>query len=78
MAVDPSEPGAVWALTSAGLAGSDDAGVSWQPASALDDLEGQPLALAAGPGVLWVATDDPRALYSSTDGGTSWERIAGS
>lgn len=78
VALDPNQPTRVWVLTTDGLARSDDAGLSWQPVSALDDLEGQPLTLAVGPGVLWVATEDPRALYSSTDGGVTWELVAGS
>lgn len=78
MAADPASPSLLWALTGEGLARSDDAGLSWQPVSALDDLEGQPLALAVAPGGLWVATEDPRALYSSTDGGVVWELVAGS
>lgn len=78
VAIDPEQPGLVWALITDGLARSDDAGLNWQPASALEELEGQPQALAVGSGRLWVATEDPRALYSSTDGGTSWELVASS
>ena len=78
VAPDPNQPTLGWALTGDGLARSDDAGLSWQPVAALDDLEGQPLALAVGPGVLWVATEDPRAVYSSIDGGVAWELVAGS
>ncbi|MGI8518003.1 MAG: WD40/YVTN/BNR-like repeat-containing protein [Acidimicrobiia bacterium] len=76
VALDPNQPTFVWALTNDGLARSDDAGLSWQPVSALGDLEGQPLALAVGSEVLWVATEDPRALYSSTDDGVTWELVA--
>lgn len=51
--VDPAEPGVVFALTGAGPARSDDAGLSWQAKSGVEELDGQPLALAAGTGVLW-------------------------
>ncbi len=78
VAVDPSEPGAVWALTRTGLARSDDEGLTWTAASTLDEMEGQPLALTVGPVGLWVATEDPRALYNSTDDGTTWDLVAGS
>lgn len=78
VAADPEQPDVVWALTSAGLARSDDAGLTWEVAYTMEGVAGQPLALAVGSGVLWVATEDPRALYNSNDGGTSWERVAGS
>ena len=78
VATNPEQPGVVWALISGGLARSEDIGLSWQPASTMDELEGQPQALAVGSGELWVATEDPRALYSSTDGGTTWELVASS
>ncbi|MGI8519056.1 MAG: hypothetical protein ACR2MC_00345 [Actinomycetota bacterium] len=78
VAIDPSEPGVVWALTRTGLARSDDEGLTWTAASALEETEGQPLALAVGSVGLWVATEDPRALFNSTDGGTTWELVAGS
>lgn len=78
VAVDPTELGVVWALTSAGLARSDDAGFTWQSTPGLEELAGQPMALAVGSGVLWVATEDPRGLYSSTDGGATWQLVAGS
>ncbi|MBA2725134.1 MAG: hypothetical protein H0U53_04015 [Actinobacteria bacterium] len=68
----------LWALTGTGLARSDDAGLTWQSTSGLEELDGQPLALAVGPAALWVATEDPRALYSSTDDGATWELVTGS
>jgi photosystem II stability/assembly factor-like uncharacterized protein len=78
VATNPEQPGVAWALTSGGLARSDDIGLSWQSASALEELEGHPQALAVGSGELWVVTEDPRALYSSTDLGTTWELVASS
>ena len=77
VAVDPSGPGTIWALTRSGLARSDDDGLTWTAASTLEELDGQPLALAVGSGALWVATEEPRALYNSIDG-TTWELVAGS
>jgi photosystem II stability/assembly factor-like uncharacterized protein len=78
VAVVPATPSGLWALTGTGLARSDDAGLTWQSTSGLEELDGQPLALAAGPAALWVATEDPRALYRSTDDGATWELVAGS
>ncbi len=77
VALEPEAPDVVWALTAAGLARSDDTGRTWEPPSTLDGVEGQPVTLAAGEGVLWVVTEQPRALYRSGDAGVGWERVAG-
>lgn len=76
--VDTDDPNRVWALTVEGLQMSDDAGATWSPISALEGVDGQPATLATDSGVLWLAAEEPRAVWRSNDGGVSWERIAGS
>ena len=75
--VDPSQPDRVWALTAGGLTRSDDAGRGWEPVSTLDEVEGQPVALAVSGELVLVVTEEPRALYRSNDGGSSWELVVG-
>lgn len=77
VAVDEKSPDLVWVLTAAGLASSDDAGVTWQIASTLEGVDGQPVAITADGSLLWVVTEDPRSLYRSDDGGGSWQLVAG-
>lgn len=77
LALEVEDPDLVWALTAAGLARSDDAGGTWEAVSTLDGVEGQPVTIAAREGVLWVVTEQPRALYRSGDTGASWEQVAG-
>lgn len=75
--VDAGDPQVVWALTSGGLAHSGDGGETWDTVSTLPGVEGQPVALAAGEQAIWVVTEEPRALYQSTNGASGWERVAG-
>lgn len=77
VAVEPDDPNVVWALTAAGPARSVDAGGTWDVVGALDGVEGQPVTLAVEESVLWVVTEQPRALYRSDDTGVNWERLAG-
>lgn len=77
VAIDPAKPEQVWALTETGLSQSDDAGFTWRPTSNLDGVDGQPVALAIGPEEFWLATEEPRRLYRSNDGGSRWEWVAG-
>lgn len=76
--VDPGEPQVVWAIAGAGLMRSGDGGETWETASTLPGVEGQPLALAVGGEAIWLIAEEPRALYRSVDGGDSWDRVVGS
>lgn len=75
--VEKTAPDTVWSLGSAGLARSSDTGHAWEIVSPLDDVEGQPVALAAHDDELWLVAEQPRALYRSDDNGVTWIRIAG-
>jgi len=77
VAVDRNSPEVAWALTAAGLARSDDSGRTWQVVSAFDRVEGQPVALVVNQPLVWVVTEQPRALYRSNDAGVSWQRVGG-
>lgn len=77
VAVDMESPEVVWALTANGLERSKDAGVSWEIASRLDGVGGQPAAMAVEGDHLWLVTEQPRALHQSEDGGETWRRVAG-
>ena len=77
VAVDDTSPDLVWVLTAAGLARSEDAGVTWEIASTLEGVDGQPVAITADGNLLWVVTEEPRSLYRSDDGGGSWQLVAG-
>lgn len=48
---------------------SEDVGATWETASTLPGVEGQPLALASGIEDLWLISEEPRTLYRSSDGG---------
>jgi len=76
--VEPMDPQVVWTLSAAGLMRSGDGGGTWETASTLPEVEGQPLALAVGGEAMWVVTEEPRALYRSLDSGDSWEQVVGS
>lgn len=75
--VETGDPQVVWALTSAGLDRSSDAGQTWETASSMPGVVGQPVALAVDEEAIWVATEEPRALYRSNDGGGGWEQVSG-
>lgn len=75
--VEPGDPQVVWALTSAGLDRSSDGGQTWETVSSMPGVEGQPVALAVADGAIWLATEEPRALYRSTDEGGGWVQVAG-
>lgn len=77
VAVDPDDPDRLWSLGGRGLLRSDDGAQSWEGVSELAELDGQPVTLTVGEGAIWVVTEEPRALYNSTNQGESWERIAG-
>jgi photosystem II stability/assembly factor-like uncharacterized protein len=77
VAVDMQSPEVVWALTANGLERSKDAGVSWEIASRLDGVGGQPAAMAVDGDHVWLVTEQPRALHQSKDGGETWQRVAG-
>ncbi|WP_341252331.1 hypothetical protein [Euzebya pacifica] len=73
LTADPDDPDRVVALTSRGVEESVDGGQTWsllgQP-----DLDGQPVAIAAGEeGRIWLVTDQPRQLHVSTDGAATWQ-----
>lgn len=78
LAVDPQTPEVVWALTASGLERSSDTGLSWALISRLDDVDGQPVALAVSDDHLWLVTERPRLLYESENGGATWQRAGGS
>ncbi|HEX2027242.1 MAG TPA: hypothetical protein VHF25_04505 [Nitriliruptorales bacterium] len=66
------------AATERGIETSDDAGQTWQVVTEHGTLPGQLAALAADrQGDIWVVTEKPRTLQRSSDGGTTWEQIAG-
>lgn len=77
VAVGQESPEVVWVLTAAGLARSQDSGESWEIASTLDGVDGQPVALAVDGELLWMVTEQPRYLYRSMDTGQSWQVVAG-
>lgn len=77
VAVDETSPDLVWVLTAAGLARSDDAGVTWEIASTMEGVAGQPVAIASDGNLLWVVTEEPRSLYRSDDSGVSWQLVSG-
>lgn len=74
----PSNDTVVFARTGASLWRSQNSGVSW---ARIDSLPGRPLALAfAGsrdPAGLIFAGTDSQGLYSSLDGGTTWQAAGG-
>lgn len=76
--VDADDPEVVWSLTGVGLMRSSDSGGTWETASTLPGVDGQPVALAVGGDAIWVVVEEPRALYRSLDGGDGWERVSGS
>jgi len=77
LAVDPRQPGTVWAIWFYGVYKSTDFGQSWNQvlASAL----GRPLraiALApSAPNVVWIIGD--YATHGSADGGMTWQTLPG-
>lgn len=77
VAVDETSPRVVWVLTAAGLARSEDAGGTWEIASTMEGVEGQPVAIAVDGNLLWVVTEEPRSLYRSDDSGVSWQLVSG-
>jgi hypothetical protein len=77
-AVDPLEPGVVFAGTEDGeIARSSDRGATWRWAGA---IPGRPIrSLAASPheaGVLYAGVR-PAAIFRSPDGGASWTELTG-
>lgn len=73
LAADPGSPERVVALTSRGVEESADGGQTWSLV-AEPDVEGQPVTIAAGGGGrLWLVTEQPRQLYLSADGGSTWQ-----
>lgn len=77
LGVDPDEPNVVRALTDDGLMVSRDGGTTWDTVSALPGIDGQPVAIAVGDDTIWLVTEEPRALYQSTEDGNGWERVDG-
>lgn len=73
--VDRNDPSRVWALSAEGLMVSEDVGATWETASTLPGVEGQPLALASGIEDLWLISEEPRTLYRSSDGGGTWDSV---
>lgn len=64
--------GTVLAATRRGVDVSGDGGQSWDNVAAVEDFDGQPLAVAVGADrTWWVMTEQPRVLYrgSATDDG---------
>lgn len=69
--------GTVLAATFRGIDVSQDAGRTWDNATAAGDLEGQPLAVAIGSdGTWWVMTEDPRVLYRDDGGHGDFVEVA--
>lgn len=67
--------GEVLAATVRGLDVSQDGGESWSNLAAVDELAGQPMAVAVGPdGTRWVVTEADRVLYR--DDGDGFTEIA--
>ena len=78
LAVNPANDTVVFARTGTSLWHSENSGVSW---ARIDALPGQPLALAlAGSsqpsGVIFAGTAT-KGLYSSLDGGATWQAAGG-
>lgn len=69
--------GTALAASRQGIEVSTDGGESWDHAATMDAFEGQPLAVAIGPdGTWWALTEQPRVLYSSTDGDGEFTEVA--
>lgn len=75
--IDPRQPERVYAADETSLYRSNDAGQTWQPASA--DLPSDGIAALAldpsEPQRLYAATKDG-ALYLSEDGATTWRKLS--
>jgi len=83
LAVDPHRPQRVYCGTfAAGLAMSDDAGLTWQPVAgklpyaAIMSVTVSPLEEVGGVGVVWAGTE-PSALFRSEDSGRTWQERPG-
>jgi photosystem II stability/assembly factor-like uncharacterized protein len=91
LVIAPSSSSTLYAWTSTGLQRSDDGGATWarRDDPGPSELEGwswgwvEPPPL---PGLVLVASDDPDTLYAlgldsgldrSTDGGNTWDKVAG-
>jgi photosystem II stability/assembly factor-like uncharacterized protein len=78
IAVRPQEPRTVYLATRCGLQTSQDAGESW--VDVLDAPYSTVLLHPTNPGVIYVGGSsdvaaDPRGLWRSDDGGTTWARV---
>ncbi|MBW3663927.1 MAG: hypothetical protein KY469_12570 [Actinobacteria bacterium] len=72
-----ADEGTVLAATYRGVDVSDDGGITWQNAAPVEELEGQPFAVAIGPdGTWWVLTEEPRVLYRSSGSDGALEEVA--
>ena len=73
LTADPDDPDRVVALTSVGVQESEDGGQTWSVVGP-PDVAGQPVTIAAGTqGRMWLVAEEPRQLYVSTDGGSTWQ-----
>ena len=73
LAPDPGTPGRLLAAEPDRLYQSQDGGQSWQLVA--DSLPGRVRALVAGPGMIFLGTD--QGVYRSVDGGASWSNLNG-
>ncbi len=76
LAVDPSDPGVIYAATDRGLYRSPNRGGSWAPAG-LADRQGVPRVVAVDPtepAVLVVVIPE-LGIFRSGDGGALWRRV---
>ncbi|MBW3618907.1 MAG: hypothetical protein KY461_01570 [Actinobacteria bacterium] len=72
-----ADDGTVAAATYRGVDLSSDGGERWRNVAPVEDLEGQPVAVAiGGDGAVWVVTEDPRTLLRSTAGDGDFEEVA--
>ncbi len=73
LAGDPGESGRLLGAEPTRLYASQDGGQSWQPVDG--SLPGRVRALVAGPGMIFLGTD--QGVYRSVDGGKSWSNLNG-
>ena len=72
-----SDRGTVLAATYRGVDVSVDGGKTWQHAASVEELDGQPFAVAIGPdGTWWVLTEEPRVLYRGFGADGALEEVA--
>lgn len=71
------DEGRMAAVTYRGVDRSEDGGRTWQNVASVDDLVGDPRAIAiSDAGAVWVLTEGPRALLRSDDDGVTFAVVA--